>query len=86
MTTLAEKQGEAWCQILALFSQSQQNQCHMASKRHPAKVLSCMHLNIMSPKLKFQQYGWIVLTNTVNIPTPTGGKVSTASFFFIVQK
>ena len=76
MTTLAEKQGQVWCQLLALFSQSQQNQLHMACMRHPTKVLSCMHLNIMASKVQFQQYGWTVLANTVAVPTPPGDKVS----------
>ena len=76
MTALAEKQGELWCQLLALFSQSRQNQLHRASKRHPTKVLSCMHLKMMSSKIKFQQYGWTVLGNTVTMATPAGGKVS----------
>lgn len=76
MTCLAEKQGELWCRLLAFFSQSHQNQLHMARKRHPTRILSCMHLNMMSSKRRFQQYGWTVLANTVAMPTPTGGKVS----------
>ena len=76
MTALAEKQGELWCHLLAIFSQSPQNQAFMASKRHPTKVLSCMHLKMMSSKSRFQQYGWTVLANTVPTQTPAGGKVS----------
>lgn len=76
MTALAEKQGELWCHILAIFSESPQNQVFMASKRYPTQVLSCMHLNIMSKHKLFQQYGWTVLANTVTLPTPRGGKVS----------
>lgn len=83
MTALAEKQGELWCHLLALFSQSRQNQLHMVSKRHPTKVLSCMHLNMMSTKIRFQQYGWTVLANTIKTPTPAGGKVSCLIFVVI---
>lgn len=79
MTGLAEKQAELWCQLLALFSQSHQNQLHMASKRHATKVLSCMHLNIMAAKVRFQEYGWIVLSNSVALPTPPGEKVQVNS-------
>ena len=75
MTAFAEKQGEVWCHLLALFSHSQQNQLYMTYKRHPTRVLSCMHLNIMSAKVRFQEYGWTVLANTVNTPMPMGGKV-----------
>lgn len=76
MTAVAEKQGTLWCHLLALFSQSRQNQLYMASKRYPTRVLSCMHLNIMAPQLNFQQYGWTVLANTLDTPpTPTDGKV-----------
>ena len=75
MTSLAEKQGDLWCHLLAIFSQSQQNQQHMASKRHPTRVLSCMHLNMMASKARFQQHGLVVLANTVSVPTPPGGKV-----------
>lgn len=81
MTALAEKQGELWCQLIAILSQSQQNQLHMASKRHPTKVLSCMHLNMMASKVRFQEYGWTVMANTVATPTPEGGKVSPISNF-----
>ena len=49
----------------------------MAMKRHPTKILSCMHLNIMSTQLRFQEYGWTVLANTARIPTPAGQKVGT---------
>lgn len=75
MVSLSEKQAPLFVHVLAIFSSSHQNQVLMAEKRHTTKVLSCMNLTIMSDVVEFQQHGWVLLANTLGIPTEPGKKV-----------
>ena len=72
---IASKHCPLWMHLLAIFSQSSQNQSLMVDKKYATPILSCMHLSLMSGSLDFQQHGWTVLGNVVATPTQPGRKV-----------
>lgn len=75
MNELGLKYCPLWMHLVAILTNSAQNQRSLTERRAATSILSCMHLAIMASCLEFQQHGWTTLGNVVGTPTPPGGKV-----------
>lgn len=61
--------------ILSIFSTSSQNQQVLVDYKCSSKVVGCMNLTSMADNKDLQSYGWEVLSQITNIPTPIDKKV-----------
>ena len=75
MTPLARKICPLWMDILSILSTSRPNREALVEMSGGSRILSLMHLSVMSEEAEFQERGWVILSSIVDSPTPPGRKV-----------